>query len=52
MTSNLGATTLRDEKTVGFGAEDMSDNYDAMAATIRETLKQSFRPEFLNRIDR
>ncbi len=51
MTSNLGATTLRDEKTVGFGAEDMSDNYDAMAATIRETLKQSFRPEFLNRID-
>ncbi|AYM02726.1 ATP-dependent Clp protease ATP-binding subunit [Levilactobacillus yiduensis] len=51
MTSNLGATKLRDEKTVGFGAEDMADNYKAMAATIRETLKQSFRPEFLNRID-
>ncbi|ANZ64160.1 ATP-dependent Clp protease ATP-binding subunit ClpC [Secundilactobacillus paracollinoides] len=51
MTSNLGATTLRDEKTVGFAAEDKSEDYNAMAATIRETLKQAFRPEFLNRID-
>ncbi|PTM24653.1 ATP-dependent Clp protease ATP-binding subunit ClpC [Lactobacillus sp. PFC-70] len=51
MTSNLGATKLRDEKTVGFGATDMADNYHAMADTIRQTLKQSFRPEFLNRID-
>ncbi|WP_125544941.1 ATP-dependent Clp protease ATP-binding subunit [Levilactobacillus lindianensis] len=51
MTSNLGATKLRDEKTVGFGAEDQANNYKAMAQTIRETLKQSFRPEFLNRID-
>ncbi|GAA3604785.1 ATP-dependent Clp protease ATP-binding subunit [Secundilactobacillus similis] len=51
MTSNLGATRLRDEKTVGFGAEDHAEDYKAMAATIRETLKQSFRPEFLNRID-
>ncbi|MFC6274310.1 ATP-dependent Clp protease ATP-binding subunit [Levilactobacillus tangyuanensis] len=51
MTSNLGATKLRDEKTVGFGAEDLANSYRAMSATIRETLKQSFRPEFLNRID-
>ncbi|KRK97095.1 ATP-binding protein [Secundilactobacillus odoratitofui DSM 19909 = JCM 15043] len=51
MTSNLGATRLRDEKTVGFGAEDKAADYKAMADTIRETLKQSFRPEFLNRID-
>ncbi len=40
-----------DEKTVGFGAEDKAADYKAMADTIRETLKQSFRPEFLNRID-
>ncbi|WP_367296393.1 ATP-dependent Clp protease ATP-binding subunit [Levilactobacillus yonginensis] len=51
MTSNLGATKLRDEKTVGFGKEDLANNYSAMASTIKETLKQSFRPEFLNRID-
>lgn len=51
MTSNLGATTLRDEKTVGFGAEDKADDYEAMADTIRQSLKNAFRPEFLNRID-
>ncbi|QMU08017.1 ATP-dependent Clp protease ATP-binding subunit [Levilactobacillus suantsaii] len=51
MTSNLGATKLRDEKTVGFGAENETNDYRAMATTIRQTLKQSFRPEFLNRID-
>ncbi|CAJ1226468.1 ATP-dependent Clp protease ATP-binding subunit [Lactiplantibacillus xiangfangensis] len=51
MTSNLGATTLRDEKSVGFGATDRANDYNAVAATIRATLKQTFRPEFLNRID-
>ncbi|WP_318766833.1 ATP-dependent Clp protease ATP-binding subunit [Lactiplantibacillus carotarum] len=51
MTSNLGATTLRDEKSVGFGATDRANDYNAVAATIRETLKRAFRPEFLNRID-
>ncbi|WP_405077048.1 ATP-dependent Clp protease ATP-binding subunit [Ligilactobacillus salivarius] len=51
MTSNLGATALRDEKSVGFGAKDVSDDYEAMAAKIRETLKKTFRPEFLNRLD-
>lgn len=30
MTSNLGATALRDEKTVGFGARDMAHDYEAM----------------------
>ncbi|AQW21589.1 ATP-dependent Clp protease ATP-binding subunit ClpC [Lentilactobacillus curieae] len=51
MTSNLGATTLRDKKTVGFGAEEASEDYNAMKSTIQEALKQRFRPEFLNRID-
>ncbi|HEY4399525.1 MAG TPA: ATP-dependent Clp protease ATP-binding subunit [Lactobacillaceae bacterium] len=51
MTSNLGATRLRDEKSVGFGASDQSKNPDVVAAKIRETLKESFRPEFINRID-
>ncbi|PIO85945.1 ATP-dependent Clp protease ATP-binding subunit [Pediococcus damnosus] len=51
MTSNLGATALRDEKSVGFGAKDASQDYAAMSSKIREVLKQSFRPEFLNRID-
>jgi ATP-dependent Clp protease ATP-binding subunit ClpC len=51
MTSNLGATRLRDEKSVGFGAKNAADDYDAMNATVRKTLKEAFRPEFINRID-
>ena len=51
MTSNLGATALRDEKSVGFGATDLSNDYAAMSSKIRESLKKRFRPEFLNRID-
>lgn len=51
MTSNLGATQLRDEKEVGFGARDLSEDYNAMAAAIRQQLRLHFRPEFLNRID-
>ncbi|MFZ2591245.1 MAG: ATP-dependent Clp protease ATP-binding subunit [Leuconostoc citreum] len=51
MTSNLGATRLRDEKSVGFGAVDMKNNHAAMAEKIRETLKETFRPEFINRLD-
>ena len=51
MTSNLGATQLQDEKEVGFGARNMSQDYNAMAGAIRQQLKLHFRPEFLNRID-
>ncbi|HFI0463406.1 TPA: ATP-dependent Clp protease ATP-binding subunit [Streptococcus suis] len=51
MTSNLGATALRDEKSVGFGAVSVQHDHKAMEARIREELKRAFRPEFLNRID-
>ncbi|WP_018659729.1 ATP-dependent Clp protease ATP-binding subunit [Allofustis seminis] len=51
MSSNLGATALCDEKSVGFQARDVHQDHDAMEKRIREELKQYFRPEFLNRID-
>ncbi|KRN09671.1 ATP-dependent Clp protease ATP-binding subunit [Liquorilactobacillus mali] len=51
MTSNLGATALRDEKEVGFGSTDSANDFTKMSAKINEILKKSFRPEFLNRID-
>ncbi|AQP53980.1 ATP-dependent Clp protease ATP-binding subunit ClpC [Vagococcus penaei] len=51
MTSNIGATALRDEKTVGFGSTDAKHNYDTMKRRILEELKKAFRPEFLNRVD-
>ncbi|MFD1318929.1 ATP-dependent Clp protease ATP-binding subunit [Loigolactobacillus zhaoyuanensis] len=51
MTSNLGATALRDEKSVGFGAQKVQQDYKAMRSRILEELKKAFRPEFINRID-
>lgn len=51
MTSNLGATALREEKSVGFGAKDYSQDYNKMEKRILEELKKAFRPEFINRID-
>lgn len=51
MTSNLGATDLRDEKEVGFGAVTPENEYQAMSQKIHQRLKRTFRPEFLNRID-
>lgn len=51
MTSNLGATALRDDKSVGFNVKDVKKDYKEMEKRIREELKTSFRPEFLNRID-
>lgn len=51
MTSNLGATALRDDKTVGFGAKAVAHDYEAMQNRIMEELKKAYRPEFINRID-
>lgn len=51
MTSNLGATALRDEKTVGFGTSDSWSDYEAMKDRVLKELKNEFRPEFINRID-
>lgn len=47
MTSNLGATALKDNKTVGFNSS-VDQNMDSV---IRMELKKTMRPEFLNRID-
>ncbi len=51
MTSNLGATALRDEKSVGFGATSTQFDYEAMRKRMLDELKQNFRPEFINRLD-
>ncbi|MBO4106937.1 ATP-dependent Clp protease ATP-binding subunit [Streptococcus suis] len=51
MTSNLGATALRDDKTVGFGAADLSKDHKEVEKRIFEELKKAYRPEFINRID-
>lgn len=51
MTSNLGATALRDEKVVGFEVGESKVDHDRMKNRVLEEVKQYFRPEFLNRID-
>ena len=55
MTSNVGASTIKKQKTLGFGTpneEDQEKNeYEKMKENILRELKKQFRPEFLNRID-
>ncbi|MDD2572963.1 MAG: ATP-dependent Clp protease ATP-binding subunit [Bacillota bacterium] len=54
MTSNVGAHTIRKQKSLGFaGVTDDSkkDEYERMKERVMEELKKTFRPEFLNRVD-
>lgn len=51
MTSNIGATEIREEKNVGFNVKDITKDHAAMEKRILEELKKAFRPEFINRID-
>ncbi|EOG04902.1 ATP-dependent Clp protease ATP-binding subunit ClpC [Enterococcus faecium EnGen0171] len=51
MTSNIGATQIREEKNVGFNVQDVTKDHKAMQKRILAELKKAFRPEFLNRID-
>ena len=51
MTSNLGATSLRDEKLVGFSTKDKKKDHGVMEKRIKEELKTTFKPEFINRLD-
>ncbi|MBM7580739.1 ATP-dependent protease ATP-binding subunit ClpC [Jeotgalibacillus terrae] len=51
MTSNVGASALKQNRHVGFAVQDSSQDYKDMKGKVLEELKRAFRPEFLNRID-
>ena len=55
MTSNVGAHTIKKQKTMGFsGGDDVEEKmnaYEKMKDNIMGELKKTFRPEFLNRLD-
>jgi len=52
MTSNIGASTISKNQTLGFSIGDDSGlSYDEMKDRIMGELKKVFRPELLNRID-
>ena len=53
MTSNVGARQMIDAHPLGFAGEEMGDEarQERVRRSVREELKKTFRPEFLNRID-
>lgn len=53
MTSNLGGKLITDRTTLGFGAAEADSrlSYQEMKARVMGEVKQTFRPEFLNRLD-
>ncbi len=50
MTSNVGAGQIKKMSSLGFSSGE-DDGYDNMKENINEALRQSFKPEFLNRLD-
>lgn len=50
MTSNIGASQLRDHRSMGFGGELSQENKD-LKKSLLDALKAAFKPEFLNRVD-
>ena len=53
MTSNVGASTIKKQKSLGFSVsgDATTSEYEKMKENVMNDLKSSFRPEFLNRID-
>ncbi|QGU96521.1 AAA domain-containing protein [Clostridium bovifaecis] len=53
MTSNVGASTIKKQKALGFSTseDEVESQYEKMKDNVMDELKRSFRPEFLNRID-
>ena len=56
MTSNIGAEQITKDTSLGFGTvadaeRKAKQDYDTMKERVMTQLKQTFRPEFINRID-
>ena len=53
MTSNVGASLIRHESTMGFrpAVQSQEKMYEDMKDKIMDEVERTFRPEFLNRID-
>jgi ATP-dependent Clp protease ATP-binding subunit ClpC len=56
MTSNIGADVIKKQTALGFALkrDEVTEerlSYEDMRKKLTETLKKSFRPEFLNRLD-
>jgi ATP-dependent Clp protease ATP-binding subunit ClpB len=51
MTSNIGSQFIQKMETIGFHNNNQEAEYAQMKEKVQDSLKDFFRPEFLNRID-
>lgn len=52
MTSNLGAEKIIDPKSMGFVTNNSEDaSHEEMKSRVMDSVKELFKPEFLNRLD-
>ncbi len=51
LTSNLGSGFISRYQKIGFQNDESKNNYDGVKEQIMDTLRNHFRPEFLNRLD-
>ncbi len=52
MTSNAGASSITSQRSLGFGSSvETTRDYEAMKERVMAEVKDTFRPEFINRID-
>ncbi|OIO33287.1 MAG: type VI secretion system ATPase TssH [Candidatus Yonathbacteria bacterium CG_4_10_14_3_um_filter_47_65] len=51
LTSNIGAEYIDKMESMGFSDKDTAKDYDGIKEKVLSSLKDYFRPEFLNRLD-
>jgi ATP-dependent Clp protease ATP-binding subunit ClpA len=51
MTSNVGSSFIKDSGPIGFSVNAPASKNDDLRARLMSSLRQAFRPEFLNRVD-
>ncbi|MDH5442546.1 MAG: AAA family ATPase [Candidatus Nomurabacteria bacterium] len=51
MTSNLGSQHIQKMQKLGFSNNDAEQDYSETKENVMKSLKEHFRPEFLNRLD-
>ena len=51
MTSNVGASKIRNAGVLGFSESDEEIEYERQVEKLQDAAKKHFKPEFLNRVD-
>lgn len=51
MTTNAGASAIKNESAFGFQAPESDSSYKEMKRRVKDVIERSFRPEFINRFN-